>query len=151
MSGDPEAMNYVGEIYLKGLGVDPDYGMAQQWFRKAADKGNNRAKINLGYMYEEGLGVNKDMAQALNLYREASGITNDDLIFASTVEVQLQAKEAQISELKQTVATEHATSEQLREQVKQLQQQLDQRRQALESSRRELNDTRRNSRKSGLR
>ena len=141
MSGDPEAMNYVGEIYLKGLGIDPDYGMAQQWFRKAADKGNNRAKINLGYMYEAGLGVDKDMAKALNLYREASGVTNDDLIFSSTVGVELQAKESQINELKQTVATEHATSEQLREQVKQLQAQLDQRRQALESAQHDLGDT----------
>ena len=141
MTGDVEAMNYVGEIYLKGLGTDPDYALAQTWFKKAADKGNNRAKINLGYMYEEGLGVPKDMTQALNLYREASGITNDDLIFASTVQVELQAKDTQISELKQTVATEHATSEQLREQVKQLQAQLDQRKQALESSQRELNDT----------
>ena len=141
-TGDPEAMNYVGEIYLKGLGTDPDYDLAQVWFKKAAEKGNNRAKINLGYMYEQGLGVDKDMTKALNLYREASGITNDDLIFASTVEVQMQAKEAQISELKQTVATEHATSEQLRAQVKQLQDQLDQRKSALESSQRELNDTR---------
>ncbi len=140
-AGDPEAMNYVGEIYLKGLGIDPDYGMAQQWFQKSADKGNNRAKINLGYMYEAGLGVTKDVAHALNLYREASGVTNDDLVFASTVEVQLQAKEAQISELKQTVATEHATSEQLREQVKQLQTQLDERKHALESSQHDLNDT----------
>ena len=141
MTGDVEAMNYVGEIYLKGLGTDPDYALAQVWFKKAADKGNNRAKINLGYMYEEGLGVDKDMTKALNLYREASGITNDDLIFESTVEVQMQAKDTQISELKQTVATEHATEEQLREQVKQLQSQLDQRKQALESSQHELNDT----------
>ena len=140
-AGDPEAMNYVGEIYLKGLGIDPDYGMAQQWFRKSADKGNNRAKINLGYMYEAGLGVEKDMAQALNLYRQASGITNDDLIFSSTVEVQMQAKETQITELKQTVATEHATSEQLREQVKQLQSQLDERKHALMNSQHELGDT----------
>jgi hypothetical protein len=141
MTGDVEAMNYVGEIYLKGLGTDPDYALAQVWFKKAADQGNNRAKINLGYMYEEGLGVPKDMAQALNLYREAQGITNDDLIFSSTVAVELQAKETQITELKQTVATEHATEEQLREQVKQLQTQLDQRKQALESSQHDLSDT----------
>ncbi|HEV2606677.1 MAG TPA: caspase family protein [Xanthomonadaceae bacterium] len=141
MTGDVEAMNYVGEIYLKGLGTDPDYALAQVWFKKAADKGNNRAKINLGYMYEEGLGVNKDMAQALNLYREAQGITNDELIFSSTVAVELQAKETQITELKQTVATEHATEEQLREQVKQLQTQLDQHKQALESSQHDLEDT----------
>jgi predicted nucleic acid-binding Zn-ribbon protein len=140
-TGDPEAMNYVGEIYLKGLGTDPDYDLAQVWFKKAAEKGNNRAKINLGYMYEEGLGVEKDMTRALNLYREASGVTGDELIFESTVQLQLQAKDTQISELKQSVATEQATSEQLREQVKQLQSQLDQRKQALESSQQALNDT----------
>jgi len=141
MTGDVEAMNYVGEIYLKGLGTDPDYALAQVWFKKAADKGNNRAKINLGYMYEEGLGVPVDKTQALNLYREAQGITNDDLIYSSTVAVELQAKESQITELKQTVATEHATEEQLREQVKQLQTQLDQRKQALESSQHDLSET----------
>src|SRR5580658_6195876 len=47
-AGDPEAMNYVGEIYLKGLGIDPNYALAMTWFKQSADKGNNRAKINLG-------------------------------------------------------------------------------------------------------
>lgn len=53
MSGSPEAQNNVGEIYAKGLGTAPDYGMAFQWFRKAADQGYGRAKINLGYLYEQ--------------------------------------------------------------------------------------------------
>ena len=142
MTGDADAMNYVGEIYLKGLGTDPDYGMAREWFRKAADKGSNRAKINLGYMDEEGLGGPKDLSSALNLYREASGISNDQLVFASSVVVQMQAKDEQIGELRQTVASEHATSEQLRGQVKELQQQLDQGEKALASSQHDLSDTR---------
>jgi hypothetical protein len=141
MTGDADAMNYVGEIYLKGLGTDPDYGMAREWFRKAADKGSNRAKINLGYMDEEGLGGPKDLSSALNLYRDASGISNDNLVFASSVVVQMQAKDEQIGELRQTVASERATSEQLRGQVKEFQQQLDQRQQALASSQRDLGDT----------
>ena len=141
MTGDADAMNYVGEIYLKGLGTDPDYALARDWFRKAADKGSNRARINLGYMEEEGLGGPKDLPTALNLYREASGITGDELVFASSVEVQMQAKDEQIGELRQTVASERATSEQLRGQVKELQAQLDQRQQALASSQRDLGDT----------
>ena len=28
LSGSAEAQNYVGEIYMKGLGTPPDYGMA---------------------------------------------------------------------------------------------------------------------------
>lgn len=141
MTGDADAMNYVGEIYLKGLGTDPDYGMAREWFRKAADKGSNRARINLGYMDEEGLGGPKDLPAAMNLYREASGITGDELVFASSVQVQLQAKDEQIGELRQTVASEHATSEALRGQVKELQQQLDVDQQKLASSQHDLSDT----------
>ena len=30
--GDADAQNYVGEIYLKGLGTQPDYAQAAQWF-----------------------------------------------------------------------------------------------------------------------
>ncbi|HEY2346563.1 MAG TPA: caspase family protein [Xanthomonadaceae bacterium] len=126
-AGDPEAMNYVGEIYLKGLGTDPDYALAMVWFKKAADKGLARAKINMGYMYEEGLGMPKDQVQALNLYREAQGISGDDLIFSSTVQVELQQKDTEI----------HG----LQEQVKELQGQLDEKKKALDQSQSQLNDT----------
>src|SRR5262249_49419554 len=47
--GDAEAQNYVGEIYLKGLGTDPDYAKSAEWFDKAAAQGSRRARINLGY------------------------------------------------------------------------------------------------------
>src|SRR6185369_9139671 len=53
--GDVEAQNYVGEIYLKGLGTDPDYAKSAEWFGKAATQGSRRARINLGYQYEQGL------------------------------------------------------------------------------------------------
>jgi predicted nucleic acid-binding Zn-ribbon protein len=141
-AGSAEAQNYVGEIYLKGLGIAPDYDMAAVWLKKSAEQGFKRAKINLGYLYEQGLGVPKDLSQALNLYRDASGITNDDIVFASTVQVQMEAKEAEISGLKQTVQQQREESEALREQVKRLQGQLDNRRAALEQSERELENTR---------
>ncbi len=140
MAGSAEAQNNVGEIYSKGLGAEPDYGMAFQWFKKAADQGYSRAKINLGYLYEQGLGVTQDTALALNLYREASGI-KDELLYASNVEVQFKARDAQISQLQGQVQSEQAASSELREQVKKLQQQLQDRRHALENSQRALQDT----------
>ena len=103
LGGSAEAQNYVGEIYLKGLGTPPDFGMAAQWFQKASDQGFKRAKTNLAYLYEEGLGVPKDDLKALNLYREASGATGDELLFASAVQVQLEAKDAQIGSLQAEV------------------------------------------------
>ena len=116
MSGDAEAQNNVGEIYSKGLGTAPDYGMAFQWFKKAADQGYARAKINLGYLYEQGLGVERDQAAALNLYREASGI-EDELMYASVVQVQIRAKDEQITGLQEQVQAGEAESAALREQV----------------------------------
>lgn len=140
MSGSAEAQNNVGEIYSKGLGTEPDYGMAAQWFKKAADQGYNRAKINLGFLYEQGLGVSQDTAMALNLYREGSGL-QDELLYASEVEVQFKQKDAAISGLQTQVQTAQADSAELREQVRQLQSQLAERRRALETSQRELNAT----------
>lgn len=141
MTGSAEAQNNVGEIYSKGLGTEPDYGMAFQWFKKAADQGYGRAKINLGYLYEQGLGVARDQAAALNLYREASGI-QDELMYASVVQVQISARDEKITGLQQQVQQGEAESAQLREQVQQLQRELQQRRVALDAARRELAATR---------
>src|SRR5258706_9044600 len=115
--GDADAQNYVGEIYLKGLGTDPDYTKAAEWFNKAAAQGSRRARINLGYQYEEGLGVPKDLARALNLYREASGIDNDKLVFASAVTAEVQQAKAESATLRQQLSGEQEKSSQLRAQV----------------------------------
>jgi hypothetical protein len=72
--GDKIAQAYVGEIFEKGLGAQPDYQAAATWYRKAAEQGYSRAMINLGFLYEKGLGVAKDPVEALNLYRRAAGL-----------------------------------------------------------------------------
>lgn len=87
--GDPEAQNYVGEIFEKGLGQEPDFLSAVSWYTKAADQGYSRAQINLGYMYEKGLGVDKDVTTALNWYRKASGIGDDELMLSSEAQKEL--------------------------------------------------------------
>ncbi len=85
--GDAEAQTYVGEIYEKGLGLEPDYKLAQSWYLKAAEQGFSRAQINLGYLYEKGLGVEKDSVIALNWYRKASGVEDNDIDYTSAIEV----------------------------------------------------------------
>ncbi len=138
MAGNAEAQNYVGEIYLKGLGTPPDYDMAAVWLKKAAEQGNNRARINLGYLYEQGLGVAQDRTRALNLYREAAGVQNDELLFASAVQVQLEARDSEIGALRSTVEQQRQESDQLRARVADLESQLARRRQALQTSQSEL-------------
>ena len=84
-SGDPEAQAYTGEIYEKGLGTQPDYKTAADWYRKASAQGNSRAQINLGNLYEKGLGVEKNLSTAMEWYRKASGLEKKDLPYAATI------------------------------------------------------------------
>ena len=142
LTGDAEAQNYVGEIYLKGLGTPPDFGMAAQWFQKSADQGNKRAQTNLAYLYEEGLGVAQDKLKALNLYRLASGASSDELMFSSEVKVQLAAKDVEIGALKDTVAKQKQQAESLRAQVRELEGQLQSRRRSIESAQAEMQSLR---------
>ena len=98
--GDPAAQTYVGEIYEKGLGIQPDYAIALAWYVKAAEQGYSRAQINLGYLYESGLGVPRDLTTAMNWYRRASGLTDANLEYVSSVEIaQRQAAAVQTKAL----------------------------------------------------
>ena len=62
--GNADALNNLGVMYSKGLGVPQDYAKAVKWYRKAADQGNAIAQTNLGFMYEKGRGVPQDYVQA---------------------------------------------------------------------------------------
>ncbi|MDD1636483.1 MAG: caspase family protein, partial [Methylococcaceae bacterium] len=84
-AGDPEAQTYTGEIYEKGLGVQPDYKTAADWYRKASAQGNSRAQINLGNLYEKGLGVEKNLSTAMEWYRKASGLEKKGLPYTAPI------------------------------------------------------------------
>jgi hypothetical protein len=122
---DANAMNYVGEIYEKGLGVAPDFALAKSWYEKSAAKGNSSAMINLGSMFERGQGVTADMVQAMNWYRKASGLKGSDLEVVT--ESERVARRAQAEEL-----------DQLRIQTLDLKQQLSDARDALKSKQAQL-------------
>ncbi len=93
--GDAEAQTYVGEIYEKGLGLTPDYGLAHEWYTRAAASGHTRAKINLGNIYEQGLGVPVDKVTALNWYRQASGF-GDGIDYVSSLNVRAEDQAQEI-------------------------------------------------------
>lgn len=117
-AGDPEAQTNVGEIYEKGLGIQPDYKLAFAWYKKAAEQNYSSAQINLGYMYEKGLGIEKDVAEALNWYRKASGLTDDDLEFSSTIEVVVaSAVEQETQKLREEIERRKQESQLLRQQL----------------------------------
>jgi hypothetical protein len=141
-AGDAEAQNNVGEIYHKGLGTDPDYAKAAQWYAKAAAQGNRRAQINLGSLYEAGLGVEQDTGKALNFYRQGSGLSGDDLIYTSTMTSAMAAKQGEIESLQRDVASEREAAARLKAENERLRGELDQRRRALQSAQTDLDAAR---------
>jgi uncharacterized protein len=119
--GDLEAQTNVGEIYERGMGVEPNYEAAAMWYQKAADKGYSRALFNLGTMYERGLGVPQDNLKALNLYRQAWGVPEDSIIFTSAAQREQDELRKQLDE---AIAEKDAQLGLLQKQLKQMQEKL---------------------------
>lgn len=54
--GDADAQFDLAQAYKLGRGVDPDLGQAEQWYRKAAMQGHERAADNYGLtLFQRGL------------------------------------------------------------------------------------------------
>ncbi len=130
-AGDPEAQNYVGQIYEKGLGLPADYSTAAYWYDLAAKQDYSEAQINLGYLYEKGLGVEQDSAVALNWYRRASGIKDDSLQFASTVEI-AQVSQQELAKLQQQLDAEREKAERYQQQLQTVKNEINQMRQEVQ-------------------
>jgi TPR repeat protein len=54
----------LGEAYLRGDLLLPDYAQAKMWIERAAQRGDARAAMLLGHMYRAGLGVTADPKEA---------------------------------------------------------------------------------------
>ena len=65
-------------MYENGRGVERDYKMAAEWYRKAAEQGYSEAQYNLGMCYEAGRGVEQDDKEAVEWYRKAAEKGNKD-------------------------------------------------------------------------
>ncbi|HWP01765.1 MAG TPA: tetratricopeptide repeat protein [Methylococcus sp.] len=70
--GDSSAQVNLGNLYMKGLGGNPDYMAAAQWYRKAADQGDPLGQSKLGILYYYGLGVEKNPDEAARWFRKAA-------------------------------------------------------------------------------
>ncbi len=56
-AGDPVAQFFLGEMYLRGKGVDQDFEQAAAWYEKAAIGGHADAQSAIGSLEMLGLGV----------------------------------------------------------------------------------------------
>eukprot|EP01104_Vermistella_antarctica_P002216 TRINITY_DN1238_c0_g1_i1.p1 TRINITY_DN1238_c0_g1~~TRINITY_DN1238_c0_g1_i1.p1 ORF type:complete len:309 (+),score=40.51 TRINITY_DN1238_c0_g1_i1:270-1196(+) len=71
-TGDPDGMEWLGEMFLDGECVAEDKVEAVKWFKKAATTGEPRAQFHLADAYRLGAVVNHSPSQAYRLYRLAA-------------------------------------------------------------------------------
>lgn len=70
-AGQVLAQNYIGLMYMDGLGVEKDKVKAFTYIEQAAKNNNAVAQFNLGNMYREGQGCPIDMVQAVEWFQKA--------------------------------------------------------------------------------
>ena len=66
------AVNNIGLMYSKGLGLKQNYKEAARFYKIAADEGFADALHNLGCLYEQGNGVEKSITQAMKFWKMAA-------------------------------------------------------------------------------
>ena len=71
-SGNAEAMNGLGQIYIQGIGVPINNTLAIEWFEKAAQNGYAKAYYNLAVLYREGVSLPKDLPKAVAYFEKAA-------------------------------------------------------------------------------
>jgi TPR repeat protein len=76
--GNTDAQVNLGNLYLRGLGVERDESKAYEWFAKSARQGNAQALGKLGILHFYGLGVTEDHAAAADWFRKAAEKGNAD-------------------------------------------------------------------------
>jgi hypothetical protein len=125
-AGDPQAQNYVGEIYDKGLGITPDYEIAQVWYKKAARQGYSKAQMNLGYLYEKGLGVQKNQATAIEWYSKSSKLSKENIPYTVSLTSAQESTplSAELKLLKSTLKNSQAETNNLKNKLANVQSNL---------------------------
>ncbi|MBQ7586057.1 MAG: sel1 repeat family protein [Desulfovibrionaceae bacterium] len=71
-SGDAYAMNNLGILYDRGLGVTVDLGRALFWFAKSANEGNPQGMSNYGWMLDQGRGIAPNPVDAARWYDKSA-------------------------------------------------------------------------------
>lgn len=70
--GDRRCQNQLGRWYLKGVGIEQNYRLAFEWFKKAVEQDYASAFGNIGDLYRKGLGVEVNNQIAVQYYKEGA-------------------------------------------------------------------------------
>jgi localization factor PodJL len=65
-------------LYAEGIDGKPDYRIAANWFRKAAEHGIADSQHNLGILYARGVGVEQNLTESYKWFSLASAQGDGD-------------------------------------------------------------------------
>jgi hypothetical protein len=71
-AGLPNAQYTMGDVLLRGKGVEKDESAAVGWYEKASGQGHAEARFKLAALYYAGIGVAKNIPKSLALYRASA-------------------------------------------------------------------------------
>ena len=75
--GDVRAMNNIGLLWAKGVGIPkPNFDEALRWWKEAAKRGYPLAMNNIGLLYANGQGVAKDPKKAYDWWLRSAELGN---------------------------------------------------------------------------
>jgi uncharacterized protein len=76
-AGDARCMDYLGYLYLEGLGAKRNPQTALGYFRRAAELGNDQACRNLGNVYFDGRDIDCDPLMARSWWQKSTDLGHD--------------------------------------------------------------------------
>lgn len=76
LQGNAEAENYLGMLYLKGIGTEKDDIKAFKYISKSAKKNYDKAQYNLGRLYKYGSGCQLNFQKAMDWFETATANGN---------------------------------------------------------------------------
>ena len=74
--GVAEAEHSLGLCYEEGVGVEPNYEEAINWYEKGSEHGCSGSSNNLGFMYANGKGVERNVKRAAQYWKLAASQGN---------------------------------------------------------------------------
>ncbi len=81
-SGEAKAMNAIGLMYAKGLGVDTNALLAKHWLQKSADSGYTKAWVNLGMVQKHHSTDSSGYAKAVGYFSNGLAANEPSAYFA---------------------------------------------------------------------
>jgi SEL1 protein len=67
-----KAAGFIGRMFLRGEGVEQDFGRAKFWFERGISHGDAQSQYGLGVMLLNGYGMQKNVPRATELFKVSS-------------------------------------------------------------------------------